>query len=663
MVFTMAGHEVRTLAYTKSPKASRRTHFQDELQAAVSARAGRAKADQYSFSDDFNEDDDFMKELLRSRKKRSDAFKAGKSKAKINDFELSDDEGKHRRPKKVSFLKTQRISSPLQDVMASDSHENELPDSSVTGHSNQNSSFPPQHSTRFNEEDVKSEKSDVDSQPQSTRTFPSESLSYQTSEGQLDTPLPLPSDSGAMETPGPLFSEMNEERNNSFHGEGQKSNTPQSLGTGLHTSSTDSDIKSEPPRPKPRQRTTGLKFQAMEEHAEDTGSQDLSRPPTSSVSIPLSTDTASSITRLSSPDRLTARSCSPRTPEGDHAVSHNLSKSSSLVRSERSHSFTKSTVGSGSRDYLHSDDSKEHEGRYSTSFEEFHGDSEHSIGRLTDVHEKSFNTRTSSSLTKSSQRPQSVCSSKVESKYMGTLKVLDRKVPLEESQPEAADSLRAAIYQEWLQKKKEKLRENMQLKKREDMLKEKKKKEEQTKKEDAVASYEVWKEKKAETLKAKAKEKQDMVRKEQRAIEEREEKRESAKKVFETWKETHDELLKEKNRKQREAENKLKLKKQETEEERQRDSKSAFSSWDEKKKNVLNEKVMMERKEIKNKAEEERYKREERDEMALEMYEKWLTRKELEQRRQREERQIQAILQNSPPPPWSPPNKTIPFRK
>ncbi|XP_071382346.1 microtubule-associated protein 9 [Centroberyx affinis] len=642
MVFTMAGREVRTLAYTKSPKASRRTHFQDELQAAVSARAVRAKADQYSFSDDFNEDDDFMKELLRSRKKRSDAFKAGKSKAKINDFELSDDEGKHSRPKKVSFLKTQRISSPLQDVTASDSHENELPDSSVTGHSNQSSSFPSQRSTSFNEEDAKSEKSGVDSQPQSTTTFPSESLSYQTSEGQLDTPLPLPSDSGAMETSGPLFSEMDEERNDSF---------PQSLGAGLHTSSTDSDIKSEPPRPKPRQRTTGLRFQAMEEQAEDTGSQDLSRPPTSSVSILLSTDTASSITRVSSP-HLTVRSCSPHTPEGD-AVSHNLSKSSSLVRSER---FTKSTIGSGSREYLHSDDSKAHEGGYSTSFEDFHGDSDHSIGRLTD-------TRTSSSLTKSSQRPQSVCSSKVESKYMGTLKVLDRKVPLEESQPEAADSLRAAIYQEWLQKKKEKLRETMRLKKREDMLKEKKKKEEQTKKEEAVASYEVWKEKKAETLKAKAKEKQDMARKEQRANEEREEKRESAKKVFEKWKETHDELLKEKNRKQREAENKLTLKKQETEEERQRDSKSAFSNWDEKKKNVLNEKVTMERKEIKNKAEEERYKREERDEMALEMYEKWLTRKELEQRRQREERRIQAILQNSPPPPWSPPNKTIPFRK
>lgn len=38
-------------------------------------------------------------------------------------------------------------------------------------------------------------------------------------------------------------------------------------------------------------------------------------------------------------------------------------------------------------------------------------------------------------------------------------------------------------------------------------------------------------------------------------------------------------------------------------------------------------------------------------------------RKDLEQKRQREERRIQAILQDSPPPPWSPPNKTIPFGK
>lgn len=44
----------------------------------------------------------------------------------------------------------------------------------------------------------------------------------------------------------------------------------------------------------------------------------------------------------------------------------------------------------------------------------------------------------------------------------------------------------------------------------------------------------------------------------------------------------------------------------------------------EKKKDVLHEKVTMERKEIKNKAEEERYMKEERDKMALELYENWL---------------------------------------
>ncbi|KAM3864823.1 microtubule-associated protein 9 [Diretmus argenteus] len=542
----MTDKQFRTLAYTKSPKTSRRTTFQDELEAAVAARASKTNPDQYFYSDAFNEDDDdFLNQLLASRKKKTGALKAGKSKAKINDFELSDDEGKSGRPKKVSFLKTQRLSSPSQDSMAPNL---------------------------------------------------------------------------------------------------------------MHVSETDSVIEREPPIPKPRQRTFGLNFHTTEEPSENTGSQDLSRPPTSSVSIPLSKDTA---TTVSSPDRTTARSSSPHRTEGG------LSKDSSLVRSEQSTLLTKSTVDSGSADRPNSDDSKEQEGKYSTSFEEFHEVSEdhsdHSIGQL----KKSFATRASSSLTKSSQRSKSVCFSKVESKYMGTLKVLDRKVSLEDLQPQAADSLRAAIYQEWLKKKKERLSENMQLQKQEETLKDKTKKEKQAKIEDAVASYEAWKEKKAEFLKAKAKEKQDMLRKEQRAIEEREEKNESAKRVFEKWKQEHDEILKEKYRKQREAENKLKLKKQETEEERKINSKSAFSSWDEKKKNVINEKVMMERRKNKNTAEEERYQKEERDQMASETYEKWLTRKELQQRRDREERRIQAILQNSPPPPWSPPNKTVPgpFRK
>ncbi|XP_071361420.1 microtubule-associated protein 9 [Trachinotus anak] len=649
----MTSQQFNKLAYMKSPKTSKRTTFQDELQAAVSARASKTKTDLYSYSDDFNEDDDdFLNELLKSRKKRTDAFKAGKSKAKINDFQLSDDEGKHERTKKVSFLKTQRIRSPLEDTTASESRENEPPDSSIVGHNNNNSSFSSQHSTNVSEDDTEFKNSVVESvDPQITRESSSKSLSYQTSDDTLlDMPLPLPSDSSVVETPGP------EEKSNPVMEE--SSQTPHLSGSDLnHMPAADSATEREPPRPKPRQRTLGLSLHAAEKLAEETESQDLSRPQTSSASIPLSADTSSNTAM---------RSYSPQWADGDHAVSYSLSKSSTF-KSEQSQLFSKSTVDSGSRDDFISDDGKEHGTKYSTSFEEFHessGDhSDHSVAQLSHTQEKSFDTRTSSSQSKTTHRSQSACSRKVESKYLGTLKVLDCKVSLQESQPHAADSLRAAIYQEWLKKKKEKSRENMQLKKKEEMLKEKKKREEEAKKEDAVASYEAWKEKKAETLKAKAKEKQDMLRKEQRAIEDKEEKRQSAKQVFEKWKHENDHLLKEKLRKQREAENKLKLKEQEKEEERKKESKSAFSDWCEKKKDDLHEKAMRECKEIKNKAEEEGYMKEERDKMALEMYENWLARKDLEQKRKREERRIKAILGDSPPPPWSPPNKTIPFRK
>ncbi|XP_069553590.1 microtubule-associated protein 9 isoform X2 [Brachyistius frenatus] len=578
----MTNPQLRTLAYTKSPKTSKRTTFQDELQAAISARVNKTKADQYSYSDDFDEDgDDIFNKLLKTRKKRSDAFKAGKSKAKINSFELSDDEDKQSRTKKVSFLKTQRIRSPLNDTQ---SNENEPPDSSFGDYTN-NGSF----STNVSEGDAQFKNSGVEStDPQIPAENSSISLSYQTSDDTLlDMSLPLPSDSSVVDTPGP--------QEKSYIVDEEGSQTSQLSMSGLnHAVSAGSVIEREPPRPKPRQRTVGLSSHTREKPAEEAESQSLSRPQTSSASIPLSSDASSNIA---------VRSCSPQESLGDHS------------------------------------------------------------DQLSHVHDKSFDSRTSSSHLKTPQRPQSVCSRKVESKYLGTLKLLDRKVSLQESQPQATDSLRAAIYQEWLKKKKVKSRENLQQKKKEEALKEKKKEEQEAKKDDAVASYEAWKEKKAESLKAKAKEKQDMIKKGQKATEEKEEKRHSAQQVFEKWKGEHDHLLKEKYRKEKEAENRLKLKKQEKDEDRKTDSKSAFCNWCEKKKDVLHEKHRTESKEIQNKAEEEQYMKEERDKMALDMYENWLARKDLEQKRHREERRIQAILRDSPPPPWSPPNKTIPFRK
>lgn len=62
----------------------------------------------------------------------------------------------------------------------------------------------------------------------------------------------------------------------------------------------DDAAEREPPRPKPRQRTLGLS--ATEKIDEDAESQDLSRPQTSSASIPVSFDRSSNVT---------VRSCSP----------------------------------------------------------------------------------------------------------------------------------------------------------------------------------------------------------------------------------------------------------------------------------------------------------------------------------------------------------------
>ncbi|XP_038128757.1 microtubule-associated protein 9 [Cyprinodon tularosa] len=624
----MADQGVRTLAYTKSPKISKRTTFQDELQAAVSSRESKAKAQQHlSYYDDWDDEgDDFLNNLLKSRKKKIDAFKAGRSKATFNTFELSDEEGKQSKPKKVSFLKSQRSSSYSKDASASE------PDESSNDGNVNDGSLSAQGSTNSSE---KSQINRTNVEPNSDLiTKQTSSMSYQTSDDALS--LPLPSDGSVGETPGPEDKETDSVVE-------ETSQLP-AVSTPRHdnTVSADSVTEKEPPKPKPRQRTLGLKPNISQNKAEEeSGTQDFSRSQTSSMSILFSTDASSTIA-LTDGDQT---SCSPR-----KLCSNNR---------EESQATTGSTFDS--RDGVVSNDSLEPGRHYSSSFEEFNEHVQGPSDQSSHAPERSFDTKTSSSHSKTTERSQSACSRKVESKYLGTFKILDRRLSLQESSPQAAESIRAAVYQEWLKKKKEKLRGNMQLKKEEELRKERLEKERQSKKEDAIVSYEAWKEKKAESLKAKAKERQSMIRKVQKESEEKEEKRQSAKQVFENWKRENIQQLREKNRKQRLIESRKKLQKQEEEEEKKRDSKSAFSDWCDKKKDVLHEKLK-ERKETKTKAEEEQYLKEEREKMALETYENWLIRKDREQRRRKDEQRIKAILGESPPP-WSPPNKTVPFGK
>uniref|UniRef100_A0A673Z9U9 Microtubule-associated protein 9 n=1 Tax=Salmo trutta TaxID=8032 RepID=A0A673Z9U9_SALTR len=537
---------------------------------------------QYSYSEHFDEDVDHqitdgcvcnifldvLKELLNSRKKRIDTFKAGKKKAKINDFNLSDDEEESERPTRVSFMKTRKATSPLQDLATPDPHKNEQTDGFIGGSSDQKDSDS-LHSLHFKNphqdytESSASQNSQLKSLSLPSQPSQKESPLQSTSENNShwDSPLPLTSNGGLLETPLPLPSENSVESKESGTGGKGKLATPLPLIrcaslTGFSKSPSIHClflvVENEPPRPKPRQRTLRVSSQTEAEPVA-VDKETPSRPPTSSVSISLSSidqgEMASTPTTSSS-SKTSARSHSRQ-------VSNHFA---TLALTSGNHVYVTNTI--------RFDNYKKCMGIIFIS------------GKPWSFLFSFYFLRPSSSLTKSSRKSQSVCSYTAESKYLGSLKVLDRKVQLKEAEPGSADSLRAAIYQEWLKKKREKLQETMQTKKEEQTLKEeKRRKVKQAKIDDAKASYEAWKEKKTEVIKAKVKEKQDVIKKKQREIYEQEEKKESAKKVFEKWKQGHDELLKEKYRKQKEVENKQKQKKEETEEERKRDSLSAISNW------------------------------------------------------------------------------------
>ncbi|XP_057698531.1 microtubule-associated protein 9 [Corythoichthys intestinalis] len=580
------------LDYSQSPKTTKRTSFQDELETALSARA--SKTTSILYSKDLDEDgDDFLDSLLKSRKNRSDAFKASK-RSTVYDFDFTEDDEKQGTKERMSFLKSpKRISDQGDRIAPQNTHE--------TTNTCQSSENEVQH------------KSD---ETKLTTHWPSKdnasiSLSYQSDDAPLDLPLPFYSSI----SPEPIRLETREDTREDTHGD----ETVQTLLDADLKCAGTSDIEKETPKPKPRQRRVGLN-RHVTENAE------------ASPSAPLATNSCN-ITDASFPERITAASCSPKLTDG-----HNAELSASDGR----------ILG----------DSKEQQRPDSASLEAPNKESgELAVAQVTRVQSNS-DIRASSC---KSMRPYTLQYKKVESKYLGTLKILDRKIS-QDCQLQDADSIRATVYQEWLKKKKEKLSESLN---KEKSLQEqnKKIKEEEEKKKDAAASYLAWKEKKNELLREKTKEAKYRMQKEQMALEEVEKKRKEAEQTYDQWKSNRDHILREKCRQQRETEKKLALKKQAEAEDRKRDSKSAYSNWCEKKTDAFQKKMWTERQENKNKSEERRYIQEEKDKMALEMYEHWLEKKDLQQKRQREEKRLQVILRKSPPPPWSPPNNTIQFRK
>ncbi|TRY89545.1 hypothetical protein DNTS_014679 [Danionella cerebrum] len=637
-----------TLAYTKSPKTSRRTTFQDELKRAVSARAPRL-----SYSDDFEEDEDddadTLKKLLKTQKEKKEMFKVWRTKGKINDFKLSDDEEENVKPKKVSFMKTKRSGTDLNaEHQNSDGSDGQT--SSVHSAQSRNSSKSP---SNCNSSEKTSPFSSLSDKCRPESPFLGNDEQTKARKSLSESPLPLYSEnsqrhSSIASTPEVSQGEspvLKPSENDVDHQTNEdRVPVPQPRERVVKPKPTGSLLDEMSPRPKPRQKTSN-KYEPSQFEEETRSETPLcSHAATSSMSIALSSKSFSEKSQ-------TFSSGSIQGPD----ESQDITEDSNTVEQV---SEVLATAGSYT-----SEESKDR--TYSTSFEETHESIRHD-------RDQAPSRCLESSMSKKS-RPSSsqLCSSrssrgslKSESKYLGTLKILDQTTQDLKQAPGAADSIRAAVYQEWLKQKEEKLKMVKKAKKQEEKSKEEKVHEEKLAKTvDAKASYEAWKDKKREDLKKKFKEKQESINQKQLELEQKQERKETAKQVFEKWKEEHEGILKERLRERKKAERRKKQEQILEKEQRKKDCTSAFAEWSNLKQDVIAVKVKAEHRKQKIKEVEEKYEKEEQDKMALEMYDKWLRRKEFQQTKERKEKRIQAILRDDPPPPWSPPNKTIPFRK
>ncbi|KAM7112819.1 microtubule-associated protein 9 [Ciconia maguari] len=246
----------------------------------------------------------------------------------------------------------------------------------------------------------------------------------------------------------------------------------------------------------------------------------------------------------------------------------------------------------------------------------------------------------------------------ISSQYLGTLKVLEDKcVQKNRTEFDKADGIRAAVFQNWLEKKRVFLLELKRIeKKKAENLRNNTEKKEAVKREEAIASFEAWKKKKGREAKKLSEKKKLEELKKKKAAEENEEKTEAAQKAFEKWKERKAEYLREQSRKEKQSERIRKKKEEELVAEKKRDSMSAVEKWNEKKEEYMKQKKVekiLERR----KQEIQQAKKEEKNKKAMEEYERWLEKKERREQLEKKQRKLQAVHGNEAPSPWSPPGK------
>ncbi|NXI82218.1 MAP9 protein, partial [Rhipidura dahli] len=232
--------------------------------------------------------------------------------------------------------------------------------------------------------------------------------------------------------------------------------------------------------------------------------------------------------------------------------------------------------------------------------------------------------------------------SPVSSQYPGSLKVLeDKRMPKKSPEFNKLDNLRAAVFQNWLEKKRLLLLELKRAEKEKaEILKNNTEKKEALKREESIACFEAWKKKKEKEAKKLSEKKKLEELEEKTPAEQNKEKTEAAQAVM----------------KEKQSERMRKKMEEDLVAEKRRVSVSAVEKWNEKKEEYIKKKKLekfLERR----KRQMQLAKKEEKSERAMEEYERWLENKIRREHFEKIQKKLQAAHGNEVTPPWRPPGK------
>ncbi|XP_016048904.1 microtubule-associated protein 9 isoform X2 [Erinaceus europaeus] len=632
-----------TLAYTKSPKVTKRTSFQDELIKAITARSARQRS--WEYSDDFDSD-----EIVSLGDYSDTSIDENSVKKKLNDFHISDDESNS---PKQSFLKTKRSNSviikdePIFPVkndgeMALDTCE-AMAVKSLSESQNQEQEIEKktiEMKPKPRILPIKSISSEYSSSLEADNHFkpsprprsllvkhshreekdgPGEEKETEEPEAR-SVPLPLPRLNGRTLTAEKKASRENLDSEDawltSLSISSPKESLEDSLSPGFEEKSSIKDQNEEV-----TENQNSLKSSANEENSLLIDAAATTAPEKSSASQLASGDLEEEKekTALIINDHLTADAP--------------LKKSQSILLSPSPTESTKKTI-----EDRNMKNKKTTNNRVSSA-----------SGRL----------MTSEFLKKSSSGRRTPLTT-TSSQYLGTLKVLDQKPSQKHNlEPDRADSLRAAVYQEWLEKKNVYLHEMHRIKRIEsENLRIQNEQKRAAKKEEALASFEAWKAMKEKEARRTAAQKRLEEKNKKKTEEENAARKGEALQAFEKWKEKKMEYFKEKNKKEKESERAKKKKEEESVAEKRKDNLTAVEKWNEKKEAFFKEK---EKEKINEKRKEElkRAEKKDKDKQAIDEYDRWLEKKEKQERSERRQKKRRSFLENETHPPWNPPSRTV----